>query len=284
MNKNIFIWIVFIVNYFNLNPAQAQETKSAISSSTAGSGRSAVEAPDNLYLNPAMQVHLRGRHFYFGHFQTKLSREMNILLADNSPDALMPASLAYLQRKLETTLGQVTESSFALSVAEFGGVNWSIGLTGRTIQSEIVGSSVQYRQNTADLGFSFIPSAQLGFGLVFYNVYQEDEIPSSLKRRSSIGAGLTYLLNSANRYRLDLVTGPDSNLAQGRLEAGFESMLNNWIVFRFGLAQGFEGKDSNLLSAGLGFRGPRFHLNYAFQKPEIEEKEGAHTIDFIVPF
>lgn len=280
----IFVSCFLFVSYFSLETAVAQETMSAIARSTAGSGRSAVEAPDNFFLNPAMQVHLRGRHFYMGHVQADQARETSILLSDNTPDAFMPATLAYLQRKVEVAQGFVSESDLGISVAEFGGANWSMGLTARMIQSQIENSPVSYRQTTADVGFSYIPTEKLGFGLVFYNVYQADNVPQSLLRKSSIGGGLTYLLNQKTRYRLDLVTGADSDLAEGRVELGFESFLNDWIVFRFGLAQGFQGDASNLLAAGVGFRGPRFHINYAYQKPQIQEKEAVHGIDFVVPF
>lgn len=284
INFKIFVSCLLFVSYFNLETANAQETMSAIAKSTAGSGRSAVEAPDNFFLNPAMQVHLRGRHFYIGHGQADQSRETSVLLSDNTPEAFLPAALAYLQREIEVVQGFVTESDLGISVAEFGGANWSMGLTARMIQSQIQNSPVSYKQTTADVGFSYIPNEKMGFGLVFYNVYQADNVPESLLRKSSIGAGMTYLLNQKTRYRLDLVTGKDSDLAEGRIEAGFESFLNDWIVFRFGLAQGFQGEDSNLLAGGLGFHGPRFRINYAYQKSQIQEKEAVHGIDFIVPF
>lgn len=284
INFKIFVSSLLFVSYFNLEIASAQETMSAIARSTAGSGRSAVEAPDNFFLNPAMQVHLRGRHFYVGHGQAGQTRETSVLLSDNTPEAFLPASLAYLQRKIEVVQGIVTESDLGLSIAEFGGAKWSMGLTARMIQSQIENSPVNYRQTTADVGFSYIPTEKLGFGLVFYNVYQADNVPESLLRKSSIGGGLTYLLNQKTRYRLDLVSGLDSDFSKGRIEMGFESFLNDWIVFRFGLAQGFQGDASNLLAGGIGFRGPRFHLNYAYQKPQNEEKEALHGIDFVVPF
>lgn len=273
--------VVLSILYFNGEVAEAQAYNSATSKGTGGSGRAAVDPGDVLFLNPAMQVHLQGRHLYISTTQTKDQTEMVFQLSDNTRESLVPGSLMYLQREITVGSEKIKESDLGISLAEFGGDRWAMGLTFHMIESKLTNSS--FRQNTADLGFSYNLSPNLGLGAVLYNIYEADEVPDYLKRQGQFGVGLTYIFGKIARYRLDFVSGNKYQADEGLVLAGIESFLNNWIIFRMGLGASLK-ENNGLWSLGAGFKGPVFQFNYAYQDPHNDEKEGIHSIDLVIPF
>lgn len=266
---------------FNLNTANAQVYSSAISSGAGGTGRSSVEPGDVHFLNPAMQVHLQGRRLFFSNLQTKDQTEFVAVLSDNTRESLVPGSLGFWQKTAGKGADQIKEKDLSFSLAEFGGQRWAMGIAAHMIETEL--SDKSYRQNTADIGFAYNPNPQWGFGAVFYNVYESENIPKAFLRQGSLGLGATYIHQKFARYRLDFVSGSRYRLDEGKILGGVESYFNEWLVFRLGAGASFKGQEG-LWSAGFGFDGPVFKLQYAYQDPQNVQKEGIHLVDLTIPF
>lgn len=249
--------------------AWAQVFNSSTSAATGLTGRAAVEAGDSVYLNPSSLAHLRGRHFYAAYSE----KELAFTLSDNSPDATIPAALGYFQR--EFSPGNEKLSALSLALAEFGGRRFSFGLTGHFYSMK--DSQHSHNQINADLGMMFTPTANMGLALVAYNLLgEESAVPSYLRPRRSVGVGFNYVYKNFARFRVDVSTLDQIGL-------GVETFLNKFIVTRLGYFNDWDS-DRDILSLGVGFKGPKFTLNYAYQANIQNSSDSRHSVDLTIPF
>lgn len=283
MSQNFRPWIkaklpVFFFAYFILQTANAQIYNGSVSSATGGTGRAAVEAGDANYLNPATIVHLKGRHFYSSFAQT----ETALGLTDNSEESSVPASFAYLRKRVVTELSQnVDIQDMRLSLADFAYQQFAVGITGHLYQ--INDGENHAQQINGDVGFSYTPAPQYGLGLVFYDVAGESKnLPAAYRLSPKIGFGFNYIYRSFLRLRADLVSAPNQNFNKPTYEIGYESYFNKWWVVRLGYqADKYSARD--LMTAGLGLDLPRFTLNYGYQG-DTKDSSHRHSVDLGVPF
>lgn len=262
---------VFLLIYFSLNAALAQVYKSSISTATGGTGRAAIEPGDTLLLNPASLPHLRGRFLY-----TSFAEDQFVAsLSDNTKESTLPAGFSFVQKKSTVSLGDLKQQDLALTFAEFIVDRWSVGLTGHYLDQKLPTAS--YTQTNADLGFLFTPNSNMGLGLVVYNIFGErSNIPSEFREKTSVGAGFNYIYRNAIRFRMDATSESVFGL-------GFDSYLNQFMIMRFGYSDDTD-KARQLVSAGAGFNGPRFQLNYAYQGNPQKSSDYRHSVDLIIPF
>lgn len=263
---------VFLIIYLIANLANAQEYNSSISAATAGTGRAAVEAADAAFLNPAALVHLRG-HFLYGNFA---ENDFAVVLGDSSAESFLPSALAYKQKtKLRVGTQEWKESDISLSLAEFAKDKWAMGLTAHYL--EFQGPTSSYRNINADLGLLYTPVAHIGWAAVVYNVMGEDkDIPEALRPETHFGLGFNYIYHSMVRFRADLTT-------KSEYLAGLETYLNRFIITRFGYGNNTDLK-REILTAGAGFKGPRFAVNYAYQGSLEKSGDYRHSVDLEIPF
>lgn len=257
--------------YLIVNLASAQVYNSSISAATGGTGRAAVEAGDATFLNPATLVHLRG-HYLFSSFSKD---DLAIALSDNSQDSFLPSSLGYVQKKSLTTQGDLEQQDLTLSLAEFVMDKWAFGITGHYLEQKLPLSS--YRQTNADLGMIYTPESHLGWALVVYNVFGEkSDIPENIRAKMSVAAGFNYIYRSMVRFRLD---ASSESIWMG----GVETYVNRFFITRLGYQNDTDDR-RELITAGLGFKGPRFALNYAYQGNSQISGDYRHSVDLEIPF
>lgn len=263
---------VFLLVYVSANLASAQVYNSSVSVATGGTGRAAVEPGDANFLNPAALAHLGGRYL----FTSFATNEFAASLSDNTKESTLPASFNYVQKSSQVTShGHLKENDFGISLAEFVVNQWSLGLTGHYLSQELPTSS--YHTVNADLGILYTPIPDVGIGLVGYNLFGENgDAPSELRHKATVAAGFNYIYKSMVRVRADV----DSESVVG---LGLETFLNRFIVTRFGYSDDLNDP-RNLLSAGLGFSGPRFRLNYAYFGNVQKSSDYRHSVDLIIPF
>ena len=262
---------VFCLFYLIVNTASAQVYNSSISAAAGGTGRAAVEAGDAAFLNPAALVHLKG-HYLFSSFAKD---EFAITLSDNSPDSFLPTAVGYVKKKKELSGGDFEFSDISMSLAEFAADKWAMGLTAHYLEFKYPTNS--YRQINGDLGLIYTPRPHIGWALVVYNIMGENtEIPKDMRPKTTVAAGFNYIYKSMVRFRLDATT-------QSEFMAGVETYVNNFIVTRFGYANDTDDK-RELITAGAGFKGPRFALNYAYQGNTQISGDYRHSIDLEIPF
>lgn len=257
--------------YLILNTVSAQVYSSSISAASGGTGRAAVEAGDATFLNPATLVHLRG-HYLYSSFSKD---DLVIVLSDNSQESLLPASLGYVQKKSTVALGELVQQDLALSLAEFVVDKWAMGLTAHYLEQKLPNSS--YRQTNADLGLIFTPQPHIGLALVVYNVFGENrDIPESFRSKTTVGGGFNYIYRSMVRFRIDATS---ESIVMG----GVETYVNKFLITRLGYQSDVDD-NRELITAGVGFKGPRFALNYAYQGNTQISGDYRHSVDLEIPF
>ncbi len=264
------------------SPAFAQVYFGATSRATGMSGRAAVDIGDSTFLNPASVVHIRNMAFSFHYLNASdglLADDQSIALTftDNSGNSIVPASFGYVQKSVDYSRlsGQIVkERDFHLSMAQFVVRQFSFGLA--IHRAEFTVEDTKYGQNNADIGVLYTPFDNFGVGFVVYEMLTGDgDLPSSTQRKARQALGLNHIYKSFLRTRLDMVFGDISATS-----LGIESFLNKFLIARAGYFSG----DYNILSAGLGFEGPKFRLNYAYQMGQGTSDLKAHSIDFVLPF
>lgn len=270
---------VLLSLYFISSYAHAQIFSSPATSGTGGAGRAAVEAGDVNYLNPAALVHMKGRTLY-----TMYSKEdLFVGLSESSRDVVIPASFSYRQTRYDDALNrafQIQESR--LSIADFLMNKASIGLTGIVNSSKIDGQT--YNQNNGNIGFFYTPTDHFGLAYIVYDIFgAKDEIPEEVRLEQKMGFALNYVFRKFLRYRLDIVTNRNSDFGHSAYMTGVETFVNEWVIARVGYQKDtFTSRE--LITEGLGFRGPVFSMNYAhegsFKGPDFDK----HSIDLSISF
>lgn len=266
VRHTVFLWV-----YLILGVAQAQVFNSSISSATGGTGRAAVEVADAPFMNAATLVHVKGRSFYSSFAENQFA----ISLSDNTPDIMMPAALGFVQKKADLSIGKFEESDITLSLAEFATEKWAMGVTGHYREQRL--DERTYRQSNADIGFIYTPRPQIGLALVGYNLFGEDaSAPEELRRKVTVGAGFNYVVGNSVRLRLDATS-------ESEYMGGLETYINRFLISRIGY---YNDADTarQLITAGMGFNGPKFALNYAYEGNPKESGDYRHSVDLGIPF
>lgn len=262
---------VFLFIYLIVNTAGAQVYNSSVSAATGGTGRAAVEPGDATFLNPGTLVHLRG-HYLTSSFA---ENDLAITLSDNTPDSFLPASLGYVQKKSDLPQGQLKWYDINFSLAEFVVEKWALGVTGHYLNFTLPTSS--YRNINADIGVIYTPKPHIGLGLVVYNIMGEDSnIPEEFRPKTVVGAGFNYIYQAMVRFRADATS--DSIFM-----AGLETYMNQFLITRLGYSNNTDEK-RELITAGMGFKGPKFALNYAYQGNPQNSGDYRHSVDLQIPF
>jgi hypothetical protein len=265
---------VFFFFYLIASLASAQVYNSSISAATGGTGRASIEAGDVSFLNPAGLMHLRGRHFFMSGTN---SDEYALALSDNNPEIMFPMALGFVSQKEDISLGKVNQQDMTLSIADFVAGPVSIGMTGHYVQQKMQTGPAAWQQTNGDLGVLYTPANNFGVGAVLYNIFGTNKsVPSDLQQKEKLGLGCNYIYQTYVRFRVDTTTLQENSL-------GMESFLNRFMVIRMGFENDNE-ESRNLVTGGLGFKGPRFAVNYAYQGNIKVSSDYRHSIDLEVPF
>ena len=272
---------VCLLIYLTSSLAVAQVYNYSTSAGTGGAGRASVEGGDSIYLNPATLPHLRGRHI----LASFAKDEMAFSLSDNTEESTLPGAGGYVQKKFDYLGTQVKQSDIAVSLADFVTQQFTVGITGHYFETKIENAlSTSYRQTNMDLGFAYVLNGNIGLGAVLYNAFGEkNDIPEAFRLKPTIGVGMNYIYREQVRYRLDYVSAENYNFGKPQIMAGMEAFLSEFLVWRVGFHH--ESLTSrNLTTAGVGFNGPRFAFNYAYQGNTKESGDYRHSIDLHLPF
>lgn len=261
----------------------AQAHVSSISAATASAGRAAIESLDVPYQNPAGIAFAKGYNFATGmaryNSAAGLDQEaLAFLLSDNTPDTIVPTSLAYLQTKDHNAFSDWEQKDVRLALGNFIGPRRALGI-GLTYRHERDGG-VSTQQAALSVGSIFGLSPNLGVALVVDNLVPLAQAPGARERLSPLtSAGLSYNFGKFLRTRLDVTTERNNSLNRPLIAAGVENYWNRWLIFRLGAARDNE-LEQNIFSTGLGFDGPRFGIHYAFQAVEAPTgQDQRHSVD-----
>lgn len=268
----------------------AQYFTGVLANSMGGAGRASAETDETVFLNPATLVHgpaFSSNVFYQegGFTQSTQSHKYGVSFVDNSQDVLFSGGFAYLRgQKNFNNFEAINEEFMQVSLGGFihGQVSAGVNFT-RLVQKESSGS--QHVQMNGDIGLMWNPSPQWALGGVYYNVKAADENLSAHLRELPVAAfGFTYLFSRLLSVRLDggrqMKDNPDGKYFLG---VGLESEVHPFWIFRGGYkVDKLAGLD--LFTAGIGFRGPRFRLDYFYQLPQKGGDGSLHGVDMRVSF
>lgn len=284
MRKILFIFLSLS------SPAMADlntVTLGNVSGATGSAGIATVEPGDSAFLNPATLVHLKG---YQITTSAKSSSEKDgvgnsqalMTITDNGFDAMVPASIAFIHREDYTKNTTLKSRGLKVAMSNFLVPQVSMGLTVSHWMADVGGEHPA--ETNADLGFLYTPNGDVGVGLVGYNLIPTRKtVLHSILGNANWGAGFNYIYQGFIRLRLDFLGGPAEAPNKYTYQGGFESYLSDWFVMRFG-AQRDDFLRKNRLTAGAGFNGPKFQVNYAYQMSPQDDSLSTHGVDLVIPF
>ncbi len=266
-------------------PAVGQHYYGPVSSAMGDSGRAIINPSECIYLNPACIAHYRGYEtsVSFSNVGSLLNDQkqasFGFSLADNTGEVLLPASFAYLKRRVKGETGdRVNEINYQLSIARFLIPRLALGLGYQYgLREEEEGDE---ERQSGHLGFLYTPMHNLGLALVGYNLAQIGY------GERSWALGLYYLHTQNWRLSFDVLFLPEGGESQRvNVGGGFETRLNDFVVFRLGFqeSESLGGSSVGKWTSGLGVSLPRFQINYSYQEKRSQVGEETHSIDIKIP-
>lgn len=255
--------------------------QSATSKGTGGTGRAAIDPIDVISLNPAGLPHLLGRHFSVStHYKV-----LSLGISDNTKESIIPGGIAYVRKNIEESPDTISQD-FRVSLGEFWKDRWAVGLSVHYSDTKILDKI--YNQVNGDVGVTYTPHADLGLSLVATDLAPvSEDIPEIYRNEAKIALGSYLIYKNFFRIRADMISNIVRKSNKLTYALGAESYIESWLVFRAGGARD-ELNEETWGTLGLGFLGPRFYINYAWEKTvaraEIVEDRNLHSIDLGIPF
>ncbi len=285
MRKLSFILMIYVGASFLSLKAFAHV--SSVSAGAGATGRGVSDPLENPYLNPAALPFQRG--YFFGTGFARTSNKLygnqdlfSVALTDNMPETILPTSIAFTESKNIDLGREGLRRDIRLGIGNFYNTKMALGFALNYRMSRTPVFSKQ--QFNAVLGAMFPVRKEIGIGLVFENLFPSDSaIPESERLEPTISLGASYNYLKFVRVRADLISQPGNSFGKPVVGLGIENYWNRWIIFRLG-AQRDPGLDKSIESIGIGFAGPKFELQYAYQSIRgALVNDGRHSIDLGLP-
>ena len=270
--KNLFLLI--IGSWLSIS-AFAFQPMGAVSGATGGSGAGSNDIIDGVFVNPATIA-------LFGHknFAASYSKEhLNVQFTDNGKDALFPAALLYTSNNLS---GFKTKA-FHLTMASAWWNQLGFGVDASAREITINATAEKYSQTVISTGL-FYQNQGFGVGLVSKNKpLTNTALTDDLDQTATAVIGFSYIYDDFAKLKFDIESAEDQKVNKLIYMAGIETYLNDWIVTRIGYRND-NVHSLNYFTAGIGFNGPQFGLNYAYQSEARTTTDPLHTVDLNIPF
>lgn len=255
-----------------------------------GAGRASLDPLEGAFLNPAALTQLDSYHMgvYMndsGDVSSGQQRDWAVLIADSTPDKILPAALAFTKRRI--TRGDspaIDQRDYYVAVADRVVSNLSLGIGFHRLESDIGGED--HNQNNVHASLLFTPLEHMGFALVGYDLLgPSSSVPSDVSLKRTVATGITYVYENFIQFRFDwalvLKDNPDH---KSKFMLGIDSALHSLFSLRVG-AQKDDLAEQTFASVGCSFNGPRLAFDYAFQK-EVDPGDGGyrHLVDVRLKF
>jgi hypothetical protein len=197
-------------------------------------------------------------------------------------ETLIPTSLGYSQTSIpQATGGLIRSQDLRVALGERVSDRFGAGLAIHHKSDQTDYDS--FAQNNLVLAGVVSITENLSFGLVFDDFLGNSSvIPEAQRLYSHTSTGISYNYKRVIRAKFDLISGTNNSFSKPTAVGGVETFMNRWLVLRVGAGRNLETK-SNILSAGLGFQGPKFGLHYAYFQSSEDENFARHTVDLAIP-
>lgn len=262
----------------------AQYFKSPAAESLGGTSVAGPDTHDCLFTNPAIipfSESIEAGAYYVDNrlIEGESSSARGVQLTDNTENLVAPGGIAYIEKSYQGPLAH-HEKAFALGVAYPIYPLWTMGISGLHVNYQ--SDETRYQQTDATFGVLHTPRPWFGFAYVLQNFTRPaSALPEPFRLPLQHVLGFNYLWSDFLRLRIDLRYQEENNPRQKWIEhLGVETIVGQFFAFRVG----GEWDDLNgvyLLTAGVGFKGPRLRLNYSFRMRGQEGME--HGIDLRLP-
>ncbi len=248
-------------------------------------GRAAVHPTEGVYLNPASAA-LNEKIYLATYAKAERnalgrgSEQYTGVITDPNPGFDLKGAFAYSIKNTRNAAGDLEQQDFQLSIATRYSNYFSAGIGIHRQQLRFRAIQLDTAEHDATIGFLITPAPNLGFGVVFYDVFNTD--PELLPQ--TWAAGMTYLPHRIFRLRWDVRYQMQSNLRKrAETGGGFELIMrDNWFLRAGHFSDGMNNE--NLYTLGLGWAGPRLQFNYAFQQNYEDSKHWQHNFQLSVFF
>lgn len=306
-SQPLLLFFMFLSGAHLILSEQSIASVGSVSAATGNAGVAAVEAGESSMMNPATLGYIKG--YYFGTtYGTQIipmfeGKKFSVSLTDALKDTVVPTSINYEQVKWtansadsDSALGGGSNNSQA---AGFQGLNewnsklvqlafgnqinsyFSFGL-GINFQNDNI-QDVNYNQTNLSLGGMLAVNKNLGFAVVFQNLFSADKkIPEMARLPQRTILGGTFHYKKLVRFKLDASSDHANAWNKPVIMGGVENYLNKWMIFRVGAL-----RDNELAayawSAGVGFVLPKFAIQYAYQNSTENSQLQRHSVDLAVP-
>lgn len=206
-----------------------------------------------------------------------------MIVSENGRDKLFPASLGVRRGKINFHGSQDLEyQDVQWGMARHFKKYFAIGLSYRYYQTRFAQNS-EYQSNFS-VGGLYTPTPSIGLGLVGYDIFTPGHsIDATVRLQRRWGAGITYLVNEFVRLHVDASGGSLQGSGRPIVAVGGESYATKFWAFRAGMEKD-PNKKANTTGLGVGFIGPRFQIQYGFQKSGEIKGFASHSVDFSMPF
>jgi hypothetical protein len=287
MKKSILIVVCFFLSAFS---SWAAPYSGAVMAGTAGSGRASVEATDSPFLNPATLPFVKGYNFTSSYSASSSSTDegaggttdLSLGLMDNMKDTVVPTALSYVQGT--TTLAdqsRIISKDIRLALGQRVSQRFSFGLAGHYKNDRTDFDS--YGQGNLTLAGALALTDDLALGLIYDDFLPPPgSLPEAFKIRASTGIGISHNYKRVIRSKLDIVTAANNNYGKPTISGGVETYMNKWLILRVGLAHNYQ-KKADLFAGGIGFKGPKFGIHYAYQNAPEDQSLSRHSVDLAIP-
>ncbi len=291
------LFLLVLLSFWLAKPLKAQVFVGPTAAAMGSAGRAGAEAAEGVFFNPAVLSHIpmvkMGAFYSSGQPQSGESQQtLAFSLIDGNPEAIIPGAVNYLRRSRDFEAGPAwKEELWQVSVGQFVLPRWALGASLFRFSAqpeEAWGGSFSPPESSAqwngNLGLLYTPRADLGLALTYHNLLpSSSRVAEEFRLIPHMGLGANYLLSDFFRLRMDLVKyldrNPDSRM---NVAFGFESLFSEFFALRLG-SHWDEFRSRHSWTAGLGFRGPRFLLDYSLERHR-EGGGAVHSVDLRLPF
>ena len=263
--------------------ANAQLFTGTMAGSTGNAGRAAIDPSESAFLNPASVAYF-GSYTMTGFYQMgDITQDVGfktyaLQISDGSSNNIVPGALSYVHNVVD---GGLTQDDFQVTLGEIFLSRFAFGLSIHHLMQE--GGGVKDRQTNATLGMMFTPTERIGIGLVGYDlVPASNSLQPGRALNAAYGLGTNVMFTESFSARADITKPGVGSRGRADVGLGLQSYFNEFLAARLGV-QWKETANQTNLTAGIGYRGPRFSIDYSFQQDTRSGGSVRHLVDLYLP-
>lgn len=266
----------------------AQIFTGTIAGGMGNSGRAAFDGSESAFLNPASVAYF-DRYILSGFFQTgdvnptATFNRYALQISDGTQNNIVPGALSFVRNTIELPSGggELTQTDFQVSLGEVFLERFAFGFSVHHLIQK--GGGISDRQTNGTLGMIFTPTEKIGLALVAYDfIPAPGSVADDRQLKPVYALGSNFMFGDMFSIRADLVKPGVGSRGRADAGLGLQSYFNEFLAARLGVQWKETASETNV-TAGLGYRGPRFSIDYSFQQDTRVAGSMRHLVDLWLP-